>query len=92
MTALAPYEFFLGKALFAAFSDFYELALILKDTLGYLCDGTRDGVPNLLDILQDTCVACDLVLAALPVGECGDQFFLFKDCEGLCGRSQTIRL
>ena len=71
VAALLPYEFFLGKAVLAAFSDFDKLALILKPALGRLSDRTRDLILLLLETMYHTCVACDFVLAALPVGECG---------------------
>ena len=70
MTALTPYEFPVSKTILATLSDFHELALILKETLGHLGDGTRDRIPNLVKTLHHACIACDLVLAALSVGKC----------------------
>jgi len=71
VAALLAYEFLFGKAVLAAFSDFDKLALILKETLGHLSDGSRDRIPYILETMHHTSVACDLVLAALPVSECG---------------------
>jgi len=45
VAALFTCEFLFGKAVLAAFSDFDKLALILKETLGHLSDGTRDRIP-----------------------------------------------
>jgi hypothetical protein len=71
VAALFPYEFIVGKAALAAFSDFNKLALILKQALGRLSDRTRDRILLFLETMDHTCVACDFVLATLPVGECG---------------------
>jgi hypothetical protein len=45
VAALFSCEFLFGKAVLAAFSDFDKLALILKETLGHLSDGSRDRIP-----------------------------------------------